>query len=226
MSVSEKKYYLIVGLGNPEPKYDHTRHNIGFRVLDFFLNHLVPRMESGSFQDFTIDQKHKSLVAITQVSSHSLILAKPQTFMNRSGEAIQSLVSYYKIILENILIIHDDIDLPFGTIRFSHEAGPAGHNGVRSVIEQLGSKEFTRLRIGVGQSENGENENSKSFVLKNFTKKEDDELCSRVVPNAARTILTFLDKGYEQAAATHNQKPKIKDTVPLSGAHGDDLGGK
>ena len=206
MNTDKKDCYLIAGLGNPGSKYDRTRHNTGFQALDFFLNHAVSNIENSVSQKFTTDQKHKSLIVKACVSGHELILAKPQTHMNHSGEAIQSLAFYNNIPLENILIIHDDIDLPFGAIRLSHDAGPAGHNGVSSIIERLGSKEFTRLRVGIGQAEKRGNRDSKSFVLSTFTKEEEEKLLSRIIPAVTQSVSTFLDKGYEEAAAIHNKK--------------------
>ncbi len=133
----------------------------------------------------------------------------------------QSLCSFFKIPLDKIIVIHDDIDLDFGVIRLSHDSGPAGHNGVKSIIESFGSKQFVRVRIGIGK------ENNESFVLKDFSKDQDQELVSNIIPRAAEATLDLIEQGFEKAACEHNGPEKIlKGTIPLSGTHGDDLGGK
>ena len=136
---------LIVGLGNPKKKYEKTRHNIGFRVIDSL--------------DFTQDK--------------DVILLKPNTFMNKSGKAVQECLAYYKIPVSNLIVIHDDIDLLFGDIRVSKNSSSAGHKGVQSIIDELKTKDFTRVRIGIKPNHEFD---TTEFVLKKFTKQEEKEL--------------------------------------------------
>lgn len=126
---------FIVGLGNPGEKYKNTRHNIGFRVIDEFR-------EKNNFSEFRISQKFNAEISKGEIAGQSVILAKPQTFMNNSGKAVKSL-------LRNLFVIHDDIDLPLGKIKIVKNRGSAGHKGVESIIKELGTKNFIRFRIGI-----------------------------------------------------------------------------
>ena len=137
---------LIVGLGNPGPEYLLTRHNAGFWFLDV--------LASAHALTFRSESKFHSGVCRLRFSGYDCLLCKPMTFMNRSGQAVQAIASYYKIGPREILIAHDEIDLAPGVIRFKQGGGHAGHNGVRDIIEKLGSSEFNRLRIGVGHPGN------------------------------------------------------------------------
>lgn len=142
---------LIVGLGNPGKKYKKTRHNVGFRVVDALKN---------------------------EISSKDIILLRPETFMNNSGKAVKSLSTKYKIPTTNIIVIHDDIDLPLGTIRISKNRSSAGHKGVQSIIDELGTKDFTRVRIGIRPPllRQGFGERAQDFVLEKFSKQEEKQL--------------------------------------------------
>lgn len=148
--------YLIIGLGNPGKKFQNTRHNIGFRVVD----------ELPKRKDF--------------------IIIKPRTFMNQSGKAVKALVKFYKIKLENLWVVHDDIDLPLGKIRISRGRGSAGHKGVESIIRELGTKEFWRVRIGVCPRA-GKPKNVEKFVLQKFTK-EEEKILKEVIKEVIREI--------------------------------------
>jgi len=151
---------LIAGLGNPKRKYKKTRHNIGFRVIDSFK-------KENNFPKFKIEFN-------SELSKKgNIILLKPQTFMNNSGTAIKQTVSFYKIPIENIIIVHDDLDIPLGEVKMSENKGSAGHNGVQSIIDHLKTNQFKRLRIGI-QPETSI-ENKKNFVLKKFSKQENIE---------------------------------------------------
>ncbi len=134
---------LIVGLGNPGKKYKNTRHNIGFRIID------------------ALNKK---------ISNQEVVLFKPSTFMNNSGQAVKKKVN--NLSPENLIVVHDDIDLPLGTVRVSKNKSSAGHKGVQSIIEQLGTQQFTRIRIGI-QPPNGKPQNTDKFVLKKFDKQEE-----------------------------------------------------
>ena len=153
--------YLVAGLGNPGDKYKYTRHNIGFLVIDEITKNLS-----------TTNITNPLFKAIVQKISTTLFV-KPQTFMNNSGESIVSIANYYKIPNENIIIIHDDLDLPFGTVKFKNGGGHGGHNGLRSIDEHIG-KDYTRIRIGIGKPQN--KKDVADFVLSNFSKNESNYL--------------------------------------------------
>ena len=139
---------LVAGLGNPGSKYEDTPHNVGFQVLDFLIEHLG----ISGFQ-----AKFRSEIYSASISGESCLFIKPQTYMNKSGESVAEFVNFYKIPLEKIVIISDDIDLPPGKVRFRDEGGHGGHNGLRSIIESLGNGYFHRIRFGVGRPSNKEN---------------------------------------------------------------------
>lgn len=153
---------LIVGLGNPGNKYKDTRHNVGFRVLD----HLASTAQI----QFKLAKKTSSELAIADLEDSKILLAKPTTFMNRSGQAVNALAQYYQIEKEDILIMYDEIALPFGTVRTRLGGESAGHNGIKSIIEHIGS-DFGRARIGIG-SEQRASMDDKTFVLSKFTQEE------------------------------------------------------
>ncbi|MFH1289984.1 MAG: aminoacyl-tRNA hydrolase [Nanoarchaeota archaeon] len=156
--------YLIVGLGNPGKKYETTRHNVGFLALNEF-------QKGCGFPEFTPSKKHSSLISEGILSKAKVVLAKPQTFMNNSGKAVKSLIKNYKLKTTNLLVVHDDIDIPLGEVRVSKNRGSAGHKGVESIIQSLGTKNFTRIRIGI-QPVKGKPKNVETFVLKKFSKQE------------------------------------------------------
>lgn len=133
--------YLIVGLGNPDPQYQETRHNVGFKFLDF----LAKKTEAGGF---VLEKKLESEVASGKWGSQKVVLAKPQTFVNQSGEAVKKLKNFYKLKTGEIIIIHDDLDVPFGYTKLTPASGSGGHKGVKSIISALKTEEITRLKIG------------------------------------------------------------------------------
>jgi len=149
--------YLIAGLGNPGDKYSKTRHNVGFLVIDEITKALqTTNINNHNFQSIT--KKHRTN-----------IYSKPQTFMNASGESILNIVEYYNIENENTIIVHDDLDLPFGTVKFKLGGGHGGHNGLRSIDSHIG-KEYLRVRIGIGKPEN--KKDVANYVLSDFSKEE------------------------------------------------------
>lgn len=154
----------IVGLGNPGWKYRKTRHNVGFMVID----ELAKR-----FQTKLSEKKFKGEYAIERINGEGLILVKPQTFMNLSGECLRPLVDYYGIDPDHTLVIYDDLDLPTGRIRLRKKGGHGGHNGVRSVIDHLGTKDFKRLRIGIGRPKGPMP--IVNYVLQKFDRAEQEE---------------------------------------------------
>jgi len=145
------KNVLIAGLGNPGKKYEKTRHNAGFALVDYFWEKF---RENFGFSDWEEKKKLRSLVLIGKTENAKIILLKPQTFMNLSGEAVSAALKYYKISCRgetstDLVVVHDEIDLPLGIFRFSKDSSSAGHKGAQSVIDALGTQNFTRLRIGV-----------------------------------------------------------------------------
>lgn len=150
---------LIVGLGNPGLKYEETRHNIGFKALDVFVD------------EWKDSPKHKSFVSKTSIEGVEVHLIKPQTFMNKSGEAVQSYAAYFKIPTEAIIVIHDEADLPFGEVKEKLGGGTAGHNGLKSIVERLGTQDFWRIRFGISHSPN-ENIPLDEYVLSKWTESE------------------------------------------------------
>jgi len=187
-----KPAFLIVGLGNPGRQYQNNRHNIGFMLLDTLADRLGI--------SFTHLQS-KALIAKAEYHDDRLILAKPQTFMNLSGQAIKALVRFYKIPLERLLVAYDDIDLPLGSIRLRPNGGSGGHLGVESVIEHLKSRDFSRLRIGVNRPP-GRMEAS-DYVLQDFSVAEKEAL-TEILSRSCEAALIFIKDGLEIAMQQYN----------------------
>jgi peptidyl-tRNA hydrolase, PTH1 family len=184
--------FLIVGLGNPGREYRETRHNIGFLLMDRLAVNLNTR--------FTRLQS-KALVASTTYQERKIILAKPQTFMNLSGQSVQGLIHFYKLPLTNILIAHDDLDLPPGTIRIRPDGGSAGQKGMSSILERLGTDEFPRLRLGVGRPP-GQMQ-APDYVLQDFSNGE-RTLISETLNRAMEAVLTFVTEGLNATMNKYN----------------------
>ena len=155
------KNFLIAGLGNPGDKYKNNRHNIGFQIVDTYLTYFS--------QNKFIDKFDSEYTSIN-FRENKLHIIKPKTFMNESGKAINKCISFFKIPLENLIVIYDEMDLSPGDVRIKFGGGSAGHNGVKSIINCLGSEKFTRIRIGIGKPVNKEKINS--YVLSNFSNNE------------------------------------------------------
>ena len=183
---------IIAGLGNPGREYRHNRHNIGFMVMDALAERL-----GESFAKMQMD----ALVTKARYQDQRVILVKPQTYMNRSGRAIRSLVNFYKIPLENLLVAYDDVDLPFDTLRLRSEGGSAGQKGMISIIEQLGTQDFPRLRMGIGRPPG--RMSVSTYVLQDFSDAETERL-TFVLDDAVQAILSFITAGIEQAMTEHN----------------------
>jgi PTH1 family peptidyl-tRNA hydrolase len=185
---------LIVGLGNPGRKYASNRHNVGFQCLD--------RLAEAWDLSFS-RRKHKALLAQGEIAGLEVILAKPQTFMNLSGEAVERLAHFYQVTPENILVIYDDLDLPVGKIRLRPEGGSGGHKGTKSIIEHLGTNGFCRLRVGIGRPPHGD---PVDYVLGDFTPDERiaiDEARERVV----FAVELWLAEGIVVAMNRYNVNP-------------------
>ena len=162
-TIGLNKTLLIVGLGNPGAEYAQSRHNIGFEVIDAFA-------KTNDFPNWTLKKELRAELTKTTINDVPTILIKPSTFMNLSGQAVQATASFYKIPPSQITVIHDELDIHFGTIRTRVGGASAGHNGVKSIIEQLG-EDFGRIRIGIGPKQPADTD-SADFVLKKFSKAE------------------------------------------------------
>jgi PTH1 family peptidyl-tRNA hydrolase len=184
--------YLLVGLGNPGREYRHNRHNIGFMVLDRLAEEY--KIRPSRVQSLAI-------VGIGKLDDARVLLAKPQTYMNLSGRSVASLMRFYKLSLEQLLIIHDDIDLPFGVLRLRPDGGPGGQKGLASTIQELGTQQFPRLRVGIGRPP-GQMDPA-AYVLQDFHKDE-QELLEIVLNRAVDAIKLFVDQGLNQAMTQFN----------------------
>ncbi len=185
--------FLIAGLGNPGKKYQGSRHNLGFRVVEA----LSRRLQAGKPV-----QKHRALCAAAEYKGQQVILAQPLTYMNRSGLAVIELLRNYHVDLSNFLVIFDDLDLPPGAIRLRKKGGSAGHRGIQSIIDALGTAEFSRLRIGVGKPPPFIE--GARYVLQQI-EPSDRELIDEAVERAAEAALLFVSEGLEAAMNTYNQ---------------------
>ena len=188
----EAPFYLIVGLGNPGREYRLTRHNIGFICLD----RLADRLDAA----FTRVES-RALVTKTAYQSSRLVLAKPQTYMNLSGQAVSALARFYKVPIEHLLVVYDDVDLSLGTLRLRPGGSSAGQKGMQSIIERLGSQDFPRLRLGIGRPPG--RMDAASYVLQEFHPGE-GELLGATLERAVDAILTFVSEDLVTAMNRYN----------------------
>lgn len=178
---------VIIGLGNPGKKYEHTRHNVGFLAVDFLLENF--KLDGREFKnDF------HSQVWEYKNGQDKILLAKPQTFMNNSGQAAAELANFYKLNpAKDLLVIHDDVDLPFKTWKPAAAASSAGHNGVQNIIDRLGTKDFYRIRVGVESRQNKNEPPTDSFVLSPFSPQELSTLTGEIFKDIQTGVKKFLD---------------------------------
>lgn len=188
--------FIIVGLGNPGPEYKHNRHNVGFMVLDELAKMLDAKF--GRMQA-------NALVADARRGDQRLVLAKPRTFMNRSGPAVGGLQRFYKAPLERLLVIYDDADLPFEALRLRPDGGSAGQKGMKSIIENLGGEVFARLRVGIGRPKG--RMRTPDHVLQDFSRGEQEAL-PFVLQRAVEAALAFVDEGIVAAMNRYNPQEK------------------
>jgi PTH1 family peptidyl-tRNA hydrolase len=189
------EFTLIAGLGNPGPKYAANRHNVGFRCVE----------RLGIALGLTLDKDQKQArVALGDFDGRRVVLAKPQTFMNESGRAVAALTRFYKVRLECLLVVYDDLDLPLGSVRLRPEGGSGGHKGMRSIIEHLGTQEFSRLRIGIGRPPG--RMDPAAYVLQDFSADE-GPLLEETLERAIAAIETWLRQGAEVAMDQYNRRP-------------------
>lgn len=184
--------FLLIGLGNPGREYRDNRHNFGFMLID----RLIVRLNGRGMK-----LQSKAIVTDAVYNERKLILAKPQTYMNLSGQSAQGLIHFYRLSLGSVLIAHDDLDLPFGTIRMRPGGGPGGQKGVASTIEHIGTQEIPRLRMGIGRPPG--RMDAADYVLQNFAKDEMKELSS-ILDRAADAALTFVTDGLDKAMNKYN----------------------
>lgn len=188
--------WLIVGLGNPGGKYTMTRHNIGFMALDAYgISVGNPRWK----------EERQAFVTRLKIDDQEVIFAKPQTFMNKSGESVRSLMDYYKIPIENLIVVHDDIDQGFGAIKIHKNRGPGGHNGLKSINEMLGTQDYVRLKLGVGRPSHPKMDVA-AYVLQNFSEQEQSHLHD-FLSLAGDAIESILFDGLSKAATKFTRGP-------------------
>ena len=182
---------LIIGLGNIGPKYCFTRHNAGFMVIDRWAY-----VDNFSFK---LDSKLKSFISKTRINDEDVFFVKPNTFMNLSGEAVRAVMDYYKIDISNIIVIYDDISMDIGKIRIRGNGSSGGHNGIKSIIKNLNSDEFKRIKVGIGPQVGL----SEHFVLQNFTS-EQLEIIKEVVDKTIEATKSLMTDGLEIAQNKFN----------------------
>jgi peptidyl-tRNA hydrolase, PTH1 family len=198
--------WLIVGLGNPGPKYALHRHNIGFMAVDTFLKSVNAPLEKTEQKSLTT---HLTLHSEDNRTSEKVLFCKPQTFMNLSGDPVRGLLDFYKIDLANLIVIHDEIDFPFGQLKIQKERGHGGHNGIRDIHEKLGTNKYYRIKLGVGRSANPNIEVA-DHVLSNFSKDEMLQLPD-FLNTALDAVESLIFQGYDKAA-NHFNSLKTKET--------------
>lgn len=185
--------WLIVGLGNPGKEYANTKHNCGFRAIDLIAQQLKCKIDKGKFQ---------GLYGQTTYDGKKLFLLKPQTYMNLSGRSVAQLANYYHIPPERIIVLFDDISLPPGRLRIRQDGSAGGHNGIKSIIAEIGSQSFPRVKIGVGAKPH-EDADLAAWVLSGFTASEEKALAVSL-KNAADSALCIIEKGAYEAANRFN----------------------
>lgn len=189
-----EKLTIIVGLGNPGNKYENTRHNVGFRVIDRI---------SGKYGIKVDRLRHKALTGDGTVNNERVLLVKPQTFMNLSGESVRDIVEWYKVPPENLIVIYDDADLPEGTIRLRPKGSSGTHNGMKSIIYQLQSEDFPRIRVGIGKAPEGWD--LADYVLGRFSG-EESVVIGQSIERASEAAVAILTGGISTAMNQYNGK--------------------
>ena len=184
--------FLIAGLGNPGREYKDNRHNVGFMMID----RIAVRLNARGMKVIS-----KAIVMDARYENRKLILAKPQTFMNLSGQSVQGLAHFYKISPESLMILSDDLDIPFGTLRIRASGGPGGQRGLGSILEKLGTKDIPRLRIGIGRPPG--RMDPAAYVLQNFSRNEEKEL-SNILDRGADAVFEFVTNGLNPAMNKFN----------------------
>ena len=187
--------YIIAGLGNPGKRYEHTRHNMGFSTIDKIAEELKIKVDKIKF---------KALVGEANFSGQKVVLVKPQTYMNLSGQSLREVMNFYKLPLENLTVIYDDIDIRTGTIRIRKSGSAGTHNGMRNIIYNLADDGFPRIRIGIGSERRGD---LADFVTGGFAK-EEVPLFEDAVMRAAKAALAIVSDGIDKAMNEYNVREK------------------
>jgi len=185
--------YLVVGLGNPGPEYEDTRHNLGFKVIDELALRLGIK---------ELVEKHHSFMGEGEIGEHRVILAQPQTFMNNSGLAVRGLLQWYKLKPQNLILVYDDVDLEVGQIRVREKGGAAGHHGVESVINSMGTSEFPRVRIGIGRE--NPTADVTDYVLQKIPPSQ-KEILDEAIFKAADAVQEIISSGLSSAMNKFNR---------------------
>lgn len=192
-SFAGKPEFIIAGLGNPGKEYEYSRHNAGFLCLDILCN---------KYGIKTDRVKYRSLTCTAVIEGHSCLVMRPQTYMNNSGEAIKEAADFYKIPPEKVIVIYDDISLPTGTLRIRKKGSAGGHNGIKSIIWQLNSDVFPRLKLGVGDRKD-KDDDLKDYVLGKFSK-ADTETLKKTMEKAVEALKYILDGDTDGAMSRYN----------------------
>ena len=190
--MTPEQTFLLIGLGNPGREYKDTRHNVGFMLIDRIAVRLNAR---------GMKVQSKAIVMTSAYEERKLILTKPQTFMNLSGQSVQGLAHFYKLPFANMMILSDDLDIPFGTIRIRASGGPGGQRGLSSILEKLGTKEVPRLRLGIGRPPG--RMDPAAYVLQNFSRDEMQTL-SEVLDHGVEAVLAYVTHGLNKAMNEFN----------------------
>lgn len=186
---------LIVGLGNPGKEYEKTRHNVGFMCVDTFLESLNVDLNSGK-------EKFKGIYYKLNYQGEEFIVLKPMTFMNLSGDSVREVMTFFKINLEDIIVIHDDVDLPVGYIRIRENGASGGHNGIKSIISQVGSEQFKRIRVGVDKGED-----MIKHVLSKFRNDEIDSIEDATI-KVSKALRDYLTMPFNKMMSLNNVRKK------------------
>lgn len=184
---------VIVGLGNPGVKYENTKHNVGFMLVDHLASQIQLEVDKEKFQ---------GIYGIGTYQGEKILLLKPLTYMNLSGESLRAVIDFYKIDPKDIMVVYDDLDLPVGKIRLRMKGSAGGHNGIKSIIAHLGTQEFNRIRIGIGRPENGMS--ITDYVLSDFSK-EDNEKIKEMISQAKKACIKWIDTPFLEVMNEFNQ---------------------
>ena len=191
--------YIIVGLGNPGKQYEHTRHNVGFEVIDILADRIGICIE---------EKKHKALCGRGILEGQKVVLVKPQTFMNLSGESVRAIFDFYKVESKDIIIVYDDVSLEPGQLRIRGKGSAGGHNGIKNIIAHLGTQEFPRVKVGVGEKPKGMD--LADYVLSRFSKEEQDTM-EEAFHEAANPVALIVQKDIDSAMNHFNMKKKTEE---------------
>lgn len=183
---------LVVGLGNPDNKYDNTRHNVGFMLVDYIFGR----------DNFVVNKKMNAMEYITNINGEKVVIIKPITYMNLSGDAVIKYVNFYKLEVNDIIVIQDDLDMPLGNLKLMCNRGDGGHNGIKDIVLKLGSKNFLRVKIGIGKSDLMD---TKDYVLGKF-KSDDKEILDKVFLRLRDIVNDYISMNIDSLIQKYNTK--------------------